>query len=108
MEEGDPQSLGEKGSSWTEEGKAERELHKPSVPSPGNHSLRCLDGSWELRLRFQRPFLGRGLGWAVWKQHERLGNSAPQAGKQSATAKGAREESWAFRRSQAPFLGRMR
>ena len=33
MEE--PQSLGEKHSSWTEEGKAEGAPHKPSVPLPG-------------------------------------------------------------------------
>ena len=32
--EGEPLSLRENCSSWTEEGKAERELHKPLVPPP--------------------------------------------------------------------------
>ena len=46
MEEGDPQSLGEKGSSWTEEGKAEKEPHRPSVPPPGTTQPETL--GWEL------------------------------------------------------------
>lgn len=32
--EGEPQSLGVNHSSWTEEGKAKRELHRPLVPPP--------------------------------------------------------------------------
>ncbi|MDD0425276.1 hypothetical protein PS059_24890, partial [Shigella sonnei] len=35
-----PQSLREKFRSWTEEGKAKREQHKPSEPLPRHHSLR--------------------------------------------------------------------
>ena len=32
--EGETQSLGEKHSSWSEEGKAKRDLHRPSAPPP--------------------------------------------------------------------------
>ena len=91
------QSLREKHSSWTEEGKAERELHKPSV----HDNLRSSGGGWALRRRLQRSVLGRELRLAMWRQTEGLGNSAPKAGKWSATAKGTWEEAWACRRSKA-------
>ena len=32
---GETQSLGEKGSSKSDEGKAETELHRPAIPPPG-------------------------------------------------------------------------
>ena len=91
------QSLREKHSSWTEEGKAERELHKPSV----HDNLRPSGGGWALRRRLQRSVLGRELRLAMWRQTEGLGNSAPKAGKWSATAKVTWKEAWACRRSKA-------
>ena len=45
-----PQSLGEKLSSWTEEGKAEREPHRPLAPPP---------------LTPQPEMRGRGLGTEI-------------------------------------------
>ena len=54
-----PQSLREKQSSWTEEGKAEKEPHPPRA-SP----LRTPQPEM-LRLRFWRSVPGRGLGLAV-------------------------------------------
>ena len=64
--EGEPQSLGEKCSCQTEEGKAERELHRPSVPHcQVYHSLRQLGGGWALRLRLWRSVPRRGLELAM-------------------------------------------
>ena len=90
--EREPQSLGEKCSSWTEEGKAEREPHRPSVPLPGHHSLRCTGRGWTLRLKLRRSVPGRGLELAVWRQPEGLGSSLPRAGEWGTTAERTQEE----------------
>lgn len=74
----------------------------------GHHDLRHSGGSWALRLGLHRSVPGRGLGLPVWKQPEGLGTSAPQAENSYTTAKGAREEVRASRRSKAPLLGRAR
>ena len=50
---------------------------------PGHHSLRRSGGAWVLRLRLWRSVLRRGLGLAMWGQHEGLRSSAPQAGEQN-------------------------
>ena len=68
--EGEPQSLGEKHSSWAEVGKAEAEAYRQLVPPLGHHSLKHWGGGWALRLRLQRSAPGRGLGLDVWKQPE--------------------------------------
>ena len=44
-----PQSLGEKHSSWTEEGKAEKELGTIGTTGPGHHILRYLGKGWALQ-----------------------------------------------------------
>ena len=75
--------LRKKHSSQSEEGKAEREPHRPSTPPPGAPQPE--------RLGLQNSVLGKGLGLAVWKQPE-----------------GARKEAWAHRGSKVPVLGRAR
>ena len=55
-----------------------------------------------LRLRLQRPVPGRGLGLAVWRQPEGLGNCVPWAREWSATAEGAQKEAW------VPIFGRVK
>ena len=111
MEE--PQSLRKKHSSWTEEDKAEKELHRQLVLPLGTPSLGCLEEGWVLRRRIWRSVPGKGLGLAVWRQPEevvcqRLRSGMPWAGECNATAEGTWEEVWAHRRSKAPLLGRVR
>ena len=103
------QSLREKHSNWTEEDKAEKELHRPSLlPSPRHHSLRRLSRGWVLRIRLQRSVERRGLKLAVWRWPEGLESSAAWAGEWSATAKGTQEEVWLYRKTKPPLLGRAR
>ena len=98
----EPQSLREKRSSQTEDGKAEREPHRPWEPPPGAP----LPGAP------QPETLGQVLGsetwpsevsprkrtWlAVWKQPE-------GAREQCTIAEGAKGEVWAHRSSKAPLL----
>ena len=66
--EGEPQSLGEKHSSWSEEGKAEP--HRPSVPQPSAPQPETLCMGWALKLELQRSFLEKRLGLAMQKQPE--------------------------------------
>ena len=60
-----PQSLGEKLSSWTEEGKAEREPHRPLAPPPLTPQPEMRGRGWELRFRLQGVSSGErtGVGW---------------------------------------------
>ena len=51
----------------TEEGKAEKEPHRPLVPSPRTPQPETF-GGWVLRLRLQRSVPERELGLAVWRQ----------------------------------------
>ena len=44
----------------------------------------------------------------MWRQPDGLGSSVPQAGEQNTVAEGTQEEVWAYRRSKAPLLGRVR
>lgn len=74
----------------------------------GDHSLRCLEGGWALRLRLWRSVLGRGLGLTVWRQPEGLGSGVPRAGEWSTTAEGTQEEVYTCSRSKTPLLWRAR
>ena len=74
--EGEPQSLREMGRSCKEEGKAQREPHKPSISplwTPQPEMLRQGPGA----LRLQKSVPRRGVGLAVWRQPEGLGRSVP-------------------------------
>ena len=76
-----PQSLKEKHSTWTEEGKAEK-CHTDTSQVyylPGHHSLRHYGRGWALRLRLQISVPRRGVGLAVWRQPEGLGIHVPGA-----------------------------
>ena len=70
---------------------------------PGQHSLiHSGRRGWVLRLRIQRSVPGRGLGLAVYRQPEVLGNGVPWAGRRYL------EEVWAHRRSKGSLLGMAR
>ena len=98
----EPQSLREKCSSKTKEGR-EREPHKPLVPTPHrHHSLRCSGNGWVLRLRLQRLVPGREPGLVVWRLPEGLGSGTLQAGEQIAIVEETWEEAWAQRRRKEP------
>ena len=58
-----------------------------------HHSVRCLGGGWELRLRLWTSVLERELEVAVWRQPEGLGSSVPVAGEQSAKLRESRRRS---------------
>ena len=97
--EGEPQSLGKKPSSQSEECKAEREGGTDQKYHCATHrSLRQLGGGCVLRLGLLRSVPGRGLGLAVWKEPE-------GARGWSTTAKGVQEEAWAHQRSKVSLLG---
>ena len=66
----------------------QRELHRPLVPCPRCHSLRCLGRGWALRLSLPRSIPGRGLGLAMWRQPEGLESTAPRAGDRNTIAQG--------------------
>ena len=91
---GDQLSLGEKRSSWTDQGQAEKRAAGPSAQQMGgggHRGLRCSGGSWALRLPTRRSVLGRGPGVAVWRQCEGLRSRAPRAGELSTRAEGQGE-----------------
>ena len=78
--EGGPQSLREKYSSQSEEGKAERALHRWSVPPPGTPQLEALRvgaGNWDSG--FGGQFLGEDWGWLCGNSLRGLGNGVPQS-----------------------------
>ena len=58
--DGEPQSIGEKLNSQTEEGKAESATQTIGTTAPRHHSLRCSRRGWVLRFRLQRSAPGRG------------------------------------------------
>ena len=68
--EGKPQSIREKGSSWTEEGKTERHSQTIGTTAWCTPSLRRRGSGWALRLGLQRSVPGRGPGLALYKQPE--------------------------------------
>ena len=74
------QSLGEKNSSWTEEGEAERVSQTIGTTAPGHHTLRHLGGVWALRRRVQRSVPGSRLGLVVQRQLDGLGSGVPLLG----------------------------
>ena len=85
------QSNGEKCRSWSKESKAEGATQTTFNITPGHCSLGRLVGGWAMRFRLQRSVLGRQKGLAVWRYHEGLGSSVPQAGELSTLeAKGTR------------------
>ena len=70
-----PQSLREKHSRWTEEGKAQRVTQTISTTIPRHHSLRCLGrGSQTQALEVSSQERTR-VG--CWRQPEGLGSNAP-------------------------------
>ena len=104
------QTLKEKLSSQTEEGKAEREMNI-SPTDPRHCSLRhsgveVSAGSWALRIRLWRSVLGRRLGLAMWRQPEGLRSDVPWLRSGLPRVKGNWEEAWAHRRRKSPLLGR--
>ena len=100
------QSLTEKHSNWTKEGKVESSKPIGTIAS-GQHSLRCLGRGWALRLRLWRVSYGERTSMeTVWRQPEGARECCAKAGDLSATAHGIQEEVWPHRRSKAPLLGR--
>ena len=63
---GEPQCLGAKHSSLSEEGKAKREPHRQLVSLPG----RPQSADWVLKLGLWRSVSGIALGLAAWQQPE--------------------------------------
>ena len=60
----------------------QRERHTDYLHDcPGQQSLRCSGGGWELRVRLWRSVPGRGLGLAVCREPEGLGSSVPGLGR---------------------------
>ena len=75
---GEPQSLGEKGSSRSEWGKAERNLHRLFVILPIQSQPKRFGQGLDLSFGLQGSVLGGRLELTVWKQPEGLGGNAPQ------------------------------
>ena len=86
---GEPQSLKEKCSCKTGEGKPKRATQTIVTIALGHHSLRHSGRGWVLRLRLWRSVPGKGLGLAVWREPEGLGGSTAQAGEWRTTAEEA-------------------
>ena len=103
-----PQSLRKKHNSWTEEGKAEREPHRPLVPPSRTPQPVTLSRDWVLKHRLLRSVLEGGIGLAAWSQTEELGIHAPRAGVWSTSAEETQKEVLAHRSSKASLLGRSR
>lgn len=74
------QTLKEKLSSQSEEGKMERVKETVLLPgAPQVETFVCLETEvWVLRLRPWRSDSGRGLGMAAWKQSRGLNSDVPQ------------------------------